>query len=185
MTNAKHTRGIPILWIHSAGAAVTAGMVGITGYLYWSHFKQTTLSKAEAQVLYSTTRAEFEKQSSISDTLQSQVKELRSRVESLPKLSSADSYNKLSAEIASLAESSGVRIDVLQPDEQETQGRIAWVPIECQGEGSVDALLQWIDALERQWPDIVLESLDVVSDETGQTLRLDALFRWYVLADGA
>jgi len=183
MSNKNQARGIPLPWIHGAGVAVLASMIGLTGYLAWSHFKQTTLRRAEAQVLYTTTRAELEKQGSIAEGLKHQAKVLRSQVESLPPLRSADGYNLLSAEIASLAESSGIRIDSLQPEAQKTRGRISWIPITCMGEGSIDGLLEWLDALERQWPDIVVDSLNIISDDSGSVLRLEALFRWYVLTD--
>lgn len=185
MTKPNSTRGIPVLWVHTLGAVIVLGMLGTTGYLFWDHFQQTTLRRAQTQVLYSTTRAELDKQSSIADSLGTQAEDLRTRVESLPTLRSPDGYNHLSAEIASLAEESGIRIDVLQPEEQETRGRISWIPIQCIGEGSVDAMLEWLDVLERQWPDIVVESLDISSDESGSVIRLEALFRWYVLADDA
>ena len=176
---------MPIMWIHGAGIIAVVGILGVTGYLFWSNFQQTTLRRAQTQTLYSTTHAELEKQSSIAHALGMQAETLRAHTESLPTLRSAGGYNHLSSEIASLAESSGIRIDVLQPEQQVSSGKISWIPIRCAGSGSIAAIMAWLDALEQQWPDIVVDSLEVVSDESGSSLRLDALFRWYVLKDGA
>ena len=185
MSNEKAASAIPVLWIHAIGACSVVGMLGVTGYLLWSQYQQVNTRQSQTRVLYSTTNAELEKQSRIAGSLAAQAGELRERVESLPSLRGPDGYNLLSAEIASLAEESAIRIDVLQPEQQESRGRVSWIPIRCAGEGSMNAIMEWIDALEQQWPDIVVDSLDIISDESGSDLRLEALFRWYVLADDA
>jgi hypothetical protein len=177
--------GLPIGWIHAAGAVGVLAMIALTAYLSWARFQESTLYQAHSKAVYSTTRAELDKQSEIARRLAEQERALLDRVASLPKLQKQDGYNMLSAQIADLAEDAGIQIDELQPEDKQVQGRISWVPIRCAGEGSVDTLLAWLDELETQWPDIVIESINVGSDESGGMVRLEALFRWYVLADDA
>ena len=100
-------------------------------------------------------------------------------------LDRASSYNQRSAMIASVAESSGIRIDTLQPEEQRTEGRVSWIPIVCTGEGGVDSLMSWIETLEKEWPDIVVQSLSIDTGSADGLVRLGVVFRWYVLAPQA
>lgn len=176
---------LPVGWIHCVGCVGVVGMIALTAYLYWAHFQETTLYQAQSKAVYSTTRAELDKQTQIAMHLAEQERALLERVASLPKLQSPEGYNQLSAQVAQLAERSGIQIDVLQPEDKQVQGRISWIPIRCAGEGSVDSLLAWLDEFELKWPDIVIESINVGSDESGAVVRLEALFRWYVLADDA
>jgi Tfp pilus assembly protein PilO len=174
---------IPVGGLNALGVLMVVGMVASTGSYVYYHMSSRTDEVTLARSSYSDSMTELKSQAVSGMQLREQVELIQARVSEQPQLHRSTEYNNRSANIAASAEMSGIRIDNLQPEEQVTEGRVSWIPIICTGEGSVDSLMEWIDQMEQEWPDIVVQSIRVDSGEPGDQFRLNLLFRWYVLVE--
>ncbi len=173
---------IPSNGIYALGVLLSAGMISGTGSYIYLHTKNNSQEIKIAQENYATSVDELDLQTTIGMQLRDQIEQARLRVEKYPELQNSSEYNQRSAKIASAAENAGIRIDALQPSEQQTEGRVSWIPIMCAGEGTADSMMSWLEELQKTQPDIVLQSFGIESEDPEKQLRLRLLFRWYVLA---
>jgi Tfp pilus assembly protein PilO len=176
---------IPEKGIHALGVIFVAGMIVGTGSYIYSQMTSRSSEMDIARTIFTQSRSELQTHASSGVLLRDQVGSLQERVDHQPQLVSAAEYNSRSANIAASAEQAGIRIDVLQPEEQQSEGLVSWIPVQCSGHGSVDSLMSWIEQMEESWPDIVVHSIGIDTGESDGQFRLQLLFRWYVLVDQA
>lgn len=160
-------------------------MVSGATWIVYQTIEQGASLSSLTQVEHAQSILKLSEQTESSIDLHTQIEKFQHRVDSLPTLEPASAYNKRSAIIASIAEDSGVRIDALQPETQQSEGRVSWLPISCDGAGQIDAIMKWMNSLEQGWPDTVVQSISIDSGLSDGLIRVRIVFRWYVLADAS
>lgn len=170
-----------LLKVHIAGGLVCALIAG--GSIY---FAGNEISKRRG--IYLNARHELASTKSLLNDSNIKKSALASRVRTLEmqavdqiKLISVRQLNARTSEIVRLAESVGIRIDSLQPEERVTDKRVPVQPMRFIGSSDANKVILFLGLMSDHMPDIHIQTVDLHSDSMeSASVEIDILMYWFI-----
>jgi|GEM_PF-4274338 len=134
-----------------------------------------------AQHLLATAKSELNESVTRRVQLTTRVQQLKKQTEGQLDLVPIKMLNSRTAEIVSLAESVGVRVDSLQPLEKITDKQVPVQPLEIRAKSSASELYILLEELNDKMPDIHIQSIDIINSSTEiSEVQITILLYWFV-----
>lgn len=170
-----------LIRVHIAGAAIC---VLIAGGSIW--FAADSIAKRRG--LFLSARHELTNTKNRLNDSVTRRSALATRVQNLERLTSQQldlvsvkQLNARSQRIARLAESLGISIDSLQPQEMITDARVPVQPLELIGSADADAVSDLLGQLGEQMPDMHIQAIELDSVTLGSDrVLVRVLMYWFV-----
>lgn len=168
--------------VHAIGVAVTLALTG-AGYLFAVQpLMQTQHEVAKQHHILAESRSKTAQANELIKQLRSELTQLRDAAgaSTLTLLPSHHSNQRLAA-LNELAASHGLAVETVRTGTIESGERFELVPIHLAGQGSYQACTSFLHALQKQYPDTGVTTLDL-SDNPGDPTAVTAFtfdLTWY------
>lgn len=166
--------------IHMACGAVAAGIFVTAGALGIIPAYKARTQHQEQRATLTAVKAELDSVGTTHTALINRVTELEDQVGGYGYiLTPASDLNRRLSELTTMLESHAFEATELHPQTIVESGRVDYLPMRLAATGSLESILQLLDTLETQHPDLHVHNI-AIEAAGPETLRLRATLRWFV-----
>ena len=167
--------------IHIVGALVCLLIAGASVFFAGSAVSQRRGVFLNARHELANTKSLLSESASERALLVADVQTLELETKDRVQLVSVRLLNARTGTIVRLAESVGISIESLQPEDRITDKRVPVQPMRFIGSANADDLFLFLGLMSEDMPDIHIQSIDLISDSMeSSNVEIDLLMYWFI-----
>ena len=170
-----------LIKIHIAGGLICALIAGASVFFAGGAVSKRRGVLLNARHELASTQALFNDSAAKRASLSARVQSLEVESSQQIKLMSVKQLNVRTGKVVEIAESVGIRIDSLQPEERLVDQRVSVLPMRFIGSADADEVFEFLELMRDKMPDIHIHTIDLVSDSLDSSVvKVDILLYWFV-----